>query len=85
MDKIKFGNYVGHLLLRNGKKVEIFIPQRTLRTDGRHRCDKPVNVLQGSFQIVTVEKTVNGNFIGQLYFELLEEGNLLVSMSVRRK
>ena len=54
-------------------------------TYGRHRCDKPVNVFQGSFQIVTVEKTVNGNFIGQLYFELLEEGNLLVSMSVRRK
>ena len=56
MDKIKFGNYVGHLLLRNGKSVKIFIPQRTLRTDGRHRCDKPVNVFQESFQIVTVEK-----------------------------
>ena len=56
MDEIKFGNYVGHLLLRNGKRVKIFIPQRTLCTDGRHRCDKPVNLRQGSFQIVTVEK-----------------------------
>ena len=56
MDEIKFGNYVGHLLLRNGKRVKIFIPQRILRNDGRHRCDKSVNVRQGSFQTVTVEK-----------------------------
>ena len=51
MDEIKFLNYVGHLLQRNGKRVKIFIPQRTLCTDGRHRCDKPVNVLRRSFHI----------------------------------
>ena len=85
MDKIKFGNYVGHLLLRNGKRVKIFIPQRTLLTDGRHRCDKPVNVLQGSFQIVTVEKNSKWKLHRSTRFEVLEEGNLLVSMSVRRK
>ena len=42
MDEIKFLNYVGHLLQRNGKRVKIFIAQRTLCTDGRHRCDKSV-------------------------------------------
>ena len=51
MDEIKFLNYVGHLLQRNGKRVKIFIAQRTLCTDGRHRCDKPVNVLRRSFHI----------------------------------
>ena len=56
MDEIKFGNYAGHLMQRNGKRVKIFIPQRTLSTDGRHRCNKPADVLRRSFEIVTVEK-----------------------------
>ena len=51
LDEIKFLNYVGYLWQRNGKRVKIFIPQRTLCTDGRHRCDKPVNVLRRSFHI----------------------------------